>query len=906
MSIKRLIFVGMSTFFLSACGGGGGSDDAVSQAPSGAVDTTPPVITLLGESPMTIEQGQAYEEPGATAEDDVDGAVDVIIEGEVEDIPGDYEISYSASDAAGNRATAERLVTVTPRSDEGVLGLSPQAILERLSLEQKLAQLIQAEISSISLDDIRELGIGSVLNGGGSYPGGNRAASVSDWRTFAEAMREASLDTSGGTAGIPIVWGTDAVHGHNNVRGATLYPHNIGLGATRDTELIRAIGEATATSVAATGVDWIFGPTVAQAQDYRWGRSYESYSDDSDLVERFAYQLVEGIQSVGVAATAKHFIGDGGTARGIDQGNTNVSDSVLLAEHGSGYEGAIAADVLSVMATFNSVRGEKVHGSYPLLTDMLRGQLGFEGMVVSDWNGIAQVPGCNNASCPAAINAGIDMSMTPFDWRSLLANLIQQVERGDISQSRIDEAVLRVLTFKQRLGLLDPDFAVGRGVAPEVLGSEPYRELARRAVRRSLVLLKNNKSALPIAPSSTIVLVGDAANSIPHQAGGWSVTWQGTDTSNADFPGGTTILEAMQSAVASSGGSVHYFPDGDIDDAIAPDAIVAVLAENPYAEGAGDLADLNWPNAYSVALERVQSWRTNSVPVTTVFLTGRPMWINPEINDSDAVAVAWLPGTEAQGITDVLLSDSAGEVAFDFTGVLPFPWPGGAVNPRDAGLAVEATLFPREYGLTYQDSELIDELDENPRNNKDGLVGPEENSGAEPGNEPIDTLWVFRNGQVEDTWDRGIGAFDEAIGWGVCENDGGAGCPSIDWGITSDSDHGQVLEITYPPNAAFAGLFIESLDGIDISDFDHVAFDIKHLNGDNQYAIKLDCFHPCSSGDYLLNRLDDGWQSVSVSLDQLEAQGLVSSNVNTGLVIWPTEHNNHRFRLDNIRFTKLP
>lgn len=906
MSFKRLILVGMYTLFLNACGGGSGSADAVSQAPSETVDTTPPVITLLGESPMTIEQGQAYEEPGATAEDDVDGAVEVMIEGEVEDLPGDYIISYSASDAAGNRAAAERLVTVTPRSDEGVLGLSPQAILEGLSLEQKLAQLIQAEISSISLDDIRELGIGSVLNGGGSYPGGNRAASVSDWRTFAEAMREASLDTSGGTAGIPIVWGTDAVHGHNNVRGATLYPHNIGLGATRDTELIRAIGEATATSVAATGIDWIFGPTVAQAQDYRWGRSYESYSDDSDLVERFAYQLVEGIQSVGVAATAKHFIGDGGTARGIDQGNTNVSDSVLLSDHGSGYEGAIAADVLSVMATFNSVRGEKVHGSYPLLTDMLRGQLGFEGMVVSDWNGIAQVPGCNNASCPAAINAGIDMSMTPFDWRSLLANLIQQVEQGDISQARIDEAVLRVLTFKQRLGLLDTEFVVGRGVAPGVLGSEAHRELARRAVRRSLVLLKNNKSALPIAPSSTIVLVGDAANSIPHQAGGWSVTWQGTGTSNADFPGGTTVLEAMQSAVASSGGSVHYFPDGDIDDAIAPDAIVAVLAENPYAEGAGDLADLNWPNAFSIALERVQSWRTNGVPVTTVFLTGRPMWINPEINDSDAVAVAWLPGTEAQGITDVLLSDSDGEVAFDFTGVLPFPWPGGAVNPSDASLAVEATLFPREYGLTYQDSALIDELNEDPRNSRDGVVGPDDSSGAEPGNESVDILWVFRNGQVEDQWDRGIGAFDEAIGWGVCENDGGAGCPSIDWGTTGDSDRGQVLEITYPHNAAFAGLFIESLEGIDISHFDHVAFDIKHLNGDNQYAIKLDCFYPCSSGDYLLSRLEEGWQSISIPLDQLEAQGLVSSNVNTGLVIWPTEHNNHRFRLDNIRFTKLP
>jgi len=906
MKIKRLIIAAMFTLFLGACGGGSGSADAVSQAPSGTVDTSPPVITLLGESPMTIEQGETYEEPGATAEDDVDGAVEVVIEGTVKDLPGDYVISYNASDAAGNRATAERLVTVIPRSDAGVLGLSPQAILERLSLKQKLAQLIQAEISSISLDDIRELGIGSVLNGGGSYPSGNRAASVADWRAFAEALRAASLDTSSGSAGIPIVWGTDAVHGHNNVRGATLYPHNIGLGATRDPDLIRAIGEATATSVAATGIDWIFGPTVAQAKDYRWGRSYESYSDDSDLVERFAYQLVEGIQSTGVAATAKHFIGDGGTARGIDQGNADISDSVLLAEHGSGYEGAIAADVFSMMATFNSVRGEKVHGSYPLLTDMLRGQLGFEGMVVSDWNGIAQVPGCNNASCPQAINAGIDMSMTPFDWRSLLTNLTQQVEQGDISQARIDEAVLRVLTFKQRLGLLDPDFVVGRGAAPSVLGSEPYRELARRAVRGSLVLLKNNEAALPISPSSKVVVVGEAANSIPHQAGGWSVTWQGTGTSNADFPGATTLLEAMRTAIANGGGEVHYFPAGDIDDAISPDAIVVVLAEDPYAEGAGDRADLNWPSAHAVALQSVQGGRTNGVAVITLFLTGRPMWINPEINDSDAVVIAWLPGTEALGITDVLLRNSDGNVAFDFTGVLPFTWPGGAVNPRDAGLAVEATLFPREYGLTYQDSELIDELDENPRNNKDGLVGPEDKSSAEPGNEPVDTLWVFRNGRVEESWDRGIGAFDEAIGWGVCENDGGAGCPSIDWGLVSDSDHGQVLEITYPPNAALAGLFIESLDGIDTSNLDHVVFDIKHLSGDNQYAIKLDCFHPCSSGDYLLNRLDDGWQSISVSLDQLEAQGLVRNNVNTGLVIWPTAHNNHRFRLDNIRFTRVP
>lgn len=905
MRIQKLTGVAVTVLLLSACGGSS-SDDNDIQTPIATPDTTPPVITLLGESPMSIEQGQEYEEPGATAEDDVDGVVDVTIEGSVDDEPGDYVISYSASDTAGNRATAERIVTVTPRTDTSVLGLSPQAILERLNLDQKLAQLIQAEISSVSLEDVRRLGIGSVLNGGGSYPGGDRATSVAEWHAYAEALRDASLDTSEGSAGIPIVWGTDAVHGHNNVRGATLYPHNIGLGATRDIELIREIGEATATSVAATGIDWIFGPTVAQAKDFRWGRSYESYSDDSELVERYAFQLVEGIQSIGLAATAKHFIGDGGTERGVDQGNTDLSDNALLAEHGSGYVGAIAADVMSVMATFNSVRGEKVHGSYSLLTEMLRGQLAFEGMVVSDWNGIAQVAGCNNASCPQAIEAGIDMSMTPYDWKSLMTNLRQEVERGDISEERLDEAVLRVLTFKHRLGLLDPDFEVGRGVAPDVLGSETHRALARRAVRASLVLLKNNEAALPIKSSSTIALVGDAANSIPHQAGGWSVTWQGTDTSNADFPGGTTILDAVRASVANGGGTVHYFPSGEIDEAISPDAIVVVLAENPYAEGAGDRSDLNWPAADSVALERVQKWRTAGVPVTTLFLTGRPMWINPEINASDAVVTAWLPGTEALGITDVLLTDENGDVAFDFKGKLPFAWPGGAVNPKNASLAVEASLFPREYGLSYQDNELIGELTENPRNSESGLVGVEEDNSGNTGGAPTDIIWVFRNGQVDALWDRGIGAFDEAIGWEVCVNDGGASCPSIDWQVTSDIERGQTLEVSYPPNAAFAGLFIESFSGQDLSAFETLSFDIRHLQGDNQYAMKLDCFYPCSSGDFVLDRVDEGWQSVTVSLDQLEAQGLVRSEVNTGLVIWPTSHNNHRFRLDNIRFSTAP
>lgn len=903
-SISHLLLSLLLCTGLLGCGGGSSGQDAVNDGQAIA-DTAPPVITLNGASPMEIEEGGPYVEPGATAEDDVDGTVEVTIEGSVGAAPGEYVLTYSASDSAGNLSSVERIVIVMPASEEGVLGKSPEEILETLSLRQKAAQLIQAEISHISLEDIRQYGIGSVLNGGGSYPDGDRAATVEEWRQYSALLREASLDTTQGSAGIPIVWGTDAVHGHNNVRGAVLYPHNIGLGATNDPALLRAIGAATADAVAATGIDWIFGPTVAQARDFRWGRTYESYSNNPELVSDFAFSVIDGIQSRGLAATAKHFIGDGGTERGIDQGNTPLSDAELLNQHGSGYEGAIAADVLSIMATFNSVRGEKVHGNEPILTDMLRQQLKFEGMLVSDWNGIAQVPGCHTASCPQAFNAGIDMSMTPSDWRALLDNIVAEVERNAISEARIDEAVLRVLRFKKRLGLIDKDYEVGRGLSPDVVGNTEHRALARRAVRESLVLLKNNEASLPINPTRNIVLVGPAADSIPHQAGGWSVTWQGTGTTNEDFPGGTTIRDALQAAVNGAGGTLHYSESGDIGDNVLPEAIVVVLAEAPYAESAGDLADLDWPSSRSLPLRQVQTWREQEVPVITVLMSGRPLWVNPEMNQSDAFVAAWLPGTEAQGIADVLFSSANGDPTYEFVGKLPFAWPGGAVNARNADSAVEAELFPRGYGLTYEDQTDIAALTENPRNEKDGLISPSEGDtdGAAGGDLP-DELWVLKNGAIEPLWDRGIGAFDEAIGWDVCLNDNGQGCPSIDWQFVSDTQRGQVLEVSYPGGAAFAGLFIESLSGLDLSSHNTLTFDVAHVAGDNQYAVKLDCFYPCSSGDYLLERLNEGWQTVSVPLAELERQGLDRGNVNTGLVIWSTSHSNNRFRIDNIKFTK--
>ena len=268
------------------------------------------------------------------------------------------------------------------------------------------------------------------------------------------------------------------------------------------------------------------------------------------------------------------------------------------------------------------------------------------------------------------------------------------------------------------------------------------------------------------------------------------------------------------------------------------------------------------------------------------------------------MVAAWLPGTEAQGIADVILTESDGTTQFDFVGTLPFAWPGGAVNPQNSDLAVAANLFPRGYWLTYQDQTTIEALTEDPRNSESGLVLATEDNHGDSSEDMPEVLWVLRNGEIEAQWDRGVGAFDEAINWDVCLNDGGDGCPSIDWQFVSDTLRGQVLEISYPVSAAFAGLFIENLSGFDLSQYDALTFDIAHFEGDNQYAIKLDCFYPCSSGDYLIERIDDGWQTVRVPLDQLEAQGLVLTNVNTGLVIWSTAHDGNRFRIDEVRFVK--
>ncbi len=608
--------------------------------------------------------------------------------------------SLSAPSAMADKAVEEKI----------------QSILQDMTLEQKVGQMIQGEIKWVSPQDVTKYHLGSVLNGGGSFPNKNKGSSVDDWLQLADSYYYASLDRSGGGAGIPLVWGTDAVHGHNNVIGATLFPHNIGLGVANDPALMKKIGEITAREVAVTGIDWIFAPTVAVVKDYRWGRTYEGYSNESPIVRSYAGEIVLGMQgepgelrtnSEKVIGTAKHFIGDGGTYKGVDQGNTVLDLEQLLEEHGQGYYTAIDADVLTVMASFNSWNGLKLHGHKELLTDVLKGRLGFDGFVVSDWNGIGQVEGCNNESCAASINAGVDMVMAPEDWKALLFNTIEQVESGEIAMSRIDDAVTRILRVKIRAGLYEKGAPSSRKVAgnKSLIGAPEHRAVAREAVRRSLILLKNKNQLLPLRPKQHVLVTGDGADNIGKQNGGWTITWQGTENENSEFPGATSIYAGLESALENIGSTSELSADGSWTK--KPDVAVVVFGEEPYAEGVGDIESLVYKDGDKSDLKLLQSFKDKNIPVVAVFLTGRPLWMNAEINSSDAFVVAWLPGTEGGGIADVMVADAKGQARYDFTGKLSFDWPNAELNKQDKALPVADLLLTGGQGLSYGDTELL-------------------------------------------------------------------------------------------------------------------------------------------------------------------------------------------------------
>ncbi|MEO6926264.1 MAG: glycoside hydrolase family 3 protein, partial [Rhodanobacter sp.] len=584
-------------------------------------------------------------------------------------------------------------------------------IVASMTLAQKVGQMTQAEIKSIKPAEVTTYYIGSVLNGGGSWPGMNKHASVQDWLTLADRYYDASMATDAAIK-VPIIWGTDAVHGDNNVFGATLFPHNIGLGAAHDPALIEAIGAATAKAVRATGIEWAFAPTLAVAQDVRWGRTYESFSSEGPLVREYARAYVAGLQGDfgddNVMATAKHFIGDGATHNGTDQGDARVGRTDMINVHGSGYFGAIDAGVQSVMASYNSwddvgdgVNYGKMSGARALLTGALKDKMGFQGFIVSDWNAIGQLPGCSNASCPQAINAGIDMVMVPDDWKAFIANTMHQVKDGQIPMARIDDAVSRIVRAKLRMGLFGKRPSQRAGAGDEK--SLQSRELARRAVRESLVLLKNKGTVLPLKPGTRILVVGKNADSMPNQTGGWSLTWQGTDNGNADFPNGETILAGLRATDGAA--NVSYSETAQGIDLTRFDAIVAVIGETPYAETMGDIvpsATLRHSDRHPEDLALLQAVAKAHKPVVTVFVSGRPLYVNNLLNLSDAFVATWLPGTEGGGVADVLFATHASAAAYNFSGTLARPWPGVPCPYVGKGHA-ESTrwLFAAGYGLRY-------------------------------------------------------------------------------------------------------------------------------------------------------------------------------------------------------------
>jgi len=575
-----------------------------------------------------------------------------------------------------------------------------QEILNNMTVEQKVGQIIQGEIQSLSPSELKRYEIGSILNGGGSYPNKSKRAEPIKWLELADAYYEASVILEDGTRIAPI-WGTDAVHGHNNVFGATIFPHNIGLGAANDSELVERIGIATAREVKATGIPWVFAPTVAVAQDYRWGRTYESFGSDAVSVSALGAALVRGFESEGLATTAKHFLGDGGTLAGVDQGNFVGSKEQLLTPHLDAYAGVFEEDVPSVMASFNSWNGEKAHGSKALLHDLLRDEMGYEGLVVSDWNGIGQVAGCKNWRCAQAFNAGIDMIMVPNDWRKFRAAFLEDLASGVVSNERLDEAVGRVLNLKQRYGLINGERpSVMYSDSKGVVGLPEHQALAEEAVRKSLVLLKNHGQVLPMRANARIAVVGSGADSLAMQTGGWSLTWQGNENANEDFPQGITVLNRISSHVTKAGGSVTTDPEAD-----DVDYAVVVFGETPYAEGAGDRQNLLFKKGDYPDLKMMRRYQAAGIPVVSVFLTGRPMWVNREINASDAFVVAWLPGSRGGALADVLLAEADGVNQYDFSGKLPFAWPKYDLNKLDKLLPVDEFIWPVGFGLTYASTE---------------------------------------------------------------------------------------------------------------------------------------------------------------------------------------------------------
>ncbi len=570
------------------------------------------------------------------------------------------------------------------------------SLISKMTLEEKLGQMTQVDRQFLNdISDISKYGFGSLLSGGGSTP------EVNEPKAWAEMYDSYQKEALKSRLQIPLLYGIDAVHGHNNVVGATIFPHNIGLGATRDPKIVEAVARATALEVAATGIDWDFAPCLAVPDDYRWGRTYEGFSEDTELVTELGGAAVRGYQSANinnpnsVLACAKHFIGDGGTSFGtglnklIDRGNLAVSEDELRKRHLPPFQKAIDEGVATFMAAYNTWNDLKCHANKFLLTDLLKEELGFKGFVVSDWAAIEEIPGDYKSDIITSINAGIDMVMVPGavkfgneSYENFLKLFKESVDEGLIPMNRIDDAVRRILMIKKQSGLFERPFSDQSLLT--YIGSQNHRQIAREAVQKSMVLLKNKNDMLPLPKSGKkIIVAGRGADNIGMQSGGWTISWQGEMGNTTD---GTTILEAIRSAVNDET-SVEYSVDGK---GVTGDVAVVVIGEKPYAEMEGDRKDLKIAKEDLAVISRFSD---KNIPVVVVLLSGRPMIVTEELDEWDGFIAAWLPGTEGAGVADVLFGD------YNPTGKLSFSWPKNMdqfpINPEDDH------LYKFGFGLSY-------------------------------------------------------------------------------------------------------------------------------------------------------------------------------------------------------------
>ena len=732
-------------------------------------------------------------------------------------------------------------------------------LISKMTLEQKVGQVIQADSNAVTPEEVKQYRLGSVLSGGNSAPGDLPYATTEEWLKAADEYYEASIDTEGVEVAIPMIWGIDAVHGHTNLLGGIVFPHNVGLGAANDPALVERIAEITAIELNVSGHDWTFAPTLAVPQNDRWGRGYEGFSEDPEIVKSYGGAIVDGLQGelgsadfMGpshVISSAKHFLGDGGTRNGVDQGDAQISQEELRDLHLAGYITAVEAGAQSVMASFSSWQGQPMHGQKELMTDVLKEKMDFKGFIIGDWNGHALIPGCTATDCPQSLNAGLDMFMAPDSWRGLYESTLKHAQSGRIPMERLDDAVRRILRVKINSGIFDKPKPSARPLAGKVdrLGSQEHREVAREAVRKSQVLLKNNGQILPLATNSKVHVVGRGADHIGKFAGGWTLSWQGGEFDNSYFPNGESFLSAVKREVQKGGGSVTYDETGE-NIPTDVDVVIAVYGEEPYAEFRGDRENVDFvPNDFDTAL--LNKYDEAGIPTVSVFLSGRPLWTNPEMNASDAFVASWLPGSEAAGITDLLFQTSAN---YDFTGRLSFSWPKFAtqvkLNKHHEGYD---PLFKLGYGLSLKDNVTIDALSED--SGLEGLgIGPKGT--------------FFEMGTVPNPWSFAVNKSNIDLPYT------GAGLDVVAFDKAAQED---AVRLTLSdPEAIFSITAGYELDyQREANGQMELSFETKRLGGAQSIEVGVGCVDLAECTNFKTIELSDEWAEKRIRLSCFERMG---------------------------------